>query len=64
MNVSCSRTQHSDAGEAPTGKTRPFITERLLMGGKESLQTNKQKSCHQFSAFELSEVELKGVWFF
>ena len=23
-------------------KTRPFITERLLMGGKESNQTNKQ----------------------
>ena len=25
-------------------KTRPFITERLLMGCKESNQTNKQKS--------------------
>ena len=24
-------------------KTRPFITERLLMGRKESIQTNKQK---------------------
>ena len=24
-------------------KTRPFITERLLMGGKESNQTNKTK---------------------
>ena len=24
-------------------KTRPFITERLLMGRKESNQTNKQK---------------------
>ena len=24
-------------------KTRPFITERLLMGRKESKQTNKQK---------------------
>ena len=25
-------------------KTRPFITERLLMGRKESNQTNKSKS--------------------
>ena len=27
-------------------KTRPFITERLLMGRKESNQTNKQTNCH------------------
>ena len=27
-------------------KTRPFITERLLMGRKESNQTNKQKIYH------------------
>ena len=27
-------------------KTRPFITERLLMGRKESNQTNKQISSH------------------
>ena len=26
-------------------KTRPFITERLLMGRKESNQTNKNKNC-------------------
>ena len=26
-------------------KTRPFITERLLMGRKESNQTNKNKYC-------------------
>ena len=26
-------------------KTRPCLTERLLMGGKESNQTNKQTSC-------------------
>ena len=26
-------------------KTRPFITERLLMGPKESNQTNKQNAC-------------------
>ena len=25
-------------------KSRPFITERLLMGRKESIQTNKTKS--------------------
>ena len=27
-------------------KTRPFITERLMMGRKESNQTNKQKKQH------------------
>ena len=26
-------------------KTSPYITERLLMGRKESNQTNKQKAC-------------------
>ena len=26
-------------------KTRPFITERLLMGRKESKQANKQTNC-------------------
>ena len=26
-------------------KTRPFITERLLMRGKESNQTNKSQNC-------------------
>ena len=30
-------------------KTRPFITERLLMGRKESNQTNKQKRTLAFS---------------
>ena len=29
-------------------KTRPFITERLLMGRKESNQTNKQTKVHSF----------------
>ena len=28
-------------------KTRPFITERLLMGRKESNQTNKTNNCEQ-----------------
>ena len=32
-------------------KTRPFITERLLMGRKESNQTNKQYKFHQASRF-------------
>ena len=27
-------------------KTRPFITERLLMGRKESYQTNKMATCN------------------
>ena len=31
-------------------KTRPFITERLLMGRKESNQTNKQKHMKMSSA--------------
>ena len=30
-------------------KTRPFITERLLMGRKESNQTNKTKNQNKFS---------------
>ena len=30
-------------------KTHPFITERLLMGHKESNQTNKQKGCTRVS---------------
>ena len=39
-------------------KTRPFITERLLMGRKESNQTNKQtkprmKKCVLYGAFRL-----------
>ena len=29
-------------------KTRPFINERLLMGRKESNQTNKQTKLHSF----------------
>ena len=38
-------------------KTRPFITERVLMGRKESNQTNKQKvfwvpSCRPFTISE------------
>ena len=32
-------------------KTRPFIAERLLMGGKESNQTNKQNKCSFSLAF-------------
>ena len=30
-------------------KTRPFITERLLMGRKETNQTNKQNICCGYS---------------
>ena len=32
-------------------KTRPFITERLLMGRKESNQTNKQTTGGEFHEF-------------
>ena len=37
-------------------KTRPFITERLLMGRKESNQTNKQNNsnCIELGMFALS----------
>ena len=36
-------------------KTRPFITERLLMGRKESNQTNKQNTSNgtQFFVFKI-----------
>ena len=30
-------------------KTRPYITERLLMGRKESNQTNKTKQTSEFN---------------
>ena len=32
-------------------KTRSFITERLLMGGKESNQTNKANKCQKMLGF-------------
>ena len=39
-------------------KTRPFITERLLMGRKESNQTNKQTAfCGTSSGSSLFEYE-------
>ena len=38
-------------------KTRPFITERLLMGRKESNQTNKTKAT-QFYVFLLLSANL------
>ena len=43
-------------------KTRPFITERLLMGCKESNQTNKQNICCGYSK-ELSGMTIMR-WFF
>ena len=33
-------------------KTRPFITERLLMGRKESNQTNKNKTLHVLAHYQ------------
>ena len=37
-------------------KTRPYITERLLMGRKKSNQTNKQTKCAQHCFADSSEV--------
>ena len=47
-------------------KTRPFITERLLMGRKESNLTNKQTSrisvqCHLFYSLVLQEHLVEAV---
>ena len=39
-------------------KTRPYITERLLMGRKESNQTNKQTNIRFRRYFEFSDLEL------
>ena len=40
-------------------KTRPFITERLLMGCKDSNQTNKQTN--PLSQSSISEVEFEHL---
>ena len=40
--VSLSKNINPSLGLVQPRKTRPFITERLLMGRKESNQTNKQ----------------------
>ena len=40
-----------------TRKTRPFITERLLMGRKESNQTNKKKN-NKISNFPRDEARM------
>ena len=49
-------------------KTRPYITERLLMGCKESNQTNKQKNSRTYivlNIFLLKHREhLKELWYF
>ena len=39
-------------------KTRPFITERLLMGRKESNQTNKQTCSNMISMEALTDLKL------
>ena len=41
--VSLSKSINPSLVLVQTRKTRPFITERLMMGRKESNQTNKQK---------------------
>ena len=43
-------------------KTRPFITERLLMGCKETNQTNKQTSTKK--AIELEHIQQIGTKIF
>ena len=42
--VSLSKNMNPSLVLVQPRKTRPFITERLLMGHKESNQTNKQNS--------------------
>ena len=47
-------------------KTRPFITERLLMGRKESIQTKKQKinSCATTFRYNFAaRIEIHGCVF-
>ena len=49
-------------------KTRPFITERLLMGRKESNQTNKQtiKGSHKMINLKIEfgkNKSLGTIWF-
>ena len=41
--VSLGKNINPSLVQVPPRKTRPFITERLLMGHKESNQTNKNK---------------------
>ena len=42
-------------------KTRPFITERLLMGRKDSNQTNKQITCHDDNA-SVSDITVNAMF--
>ena len=42
-------------------KTRPYITERLLMRPKESNQTNKQRCKQEYSIIILQADLLKAV---
>ena len=43
-------------------KTRPFITERLLMGRRESNQTNQTKMQHTNSSLNLCSIkECKAI---
>ena len=41
-------------------KTRPYITERLLMGRKESKQTNKQTN-HSSVVFMPTKIQLSQL---
>ena len=43
-------------------KTRPFITERLLMGRKESNQTNKQIQFSQNKLFNVNYLVENGIF--
>ena len=38
-------------------KTRPFITERLLMGRKESNQTNKLSAIERYASIDRSQTQ-------
>ena len=47
-------------------KTRPFITERLLMRGKESNQTNKSQNCltHGKNSVIMNLSSIENVYLF
>ena len=64
--VSLSKNINPSLVQVQRRKTHPYITERLLMGGKESNQTNKQTFCiflkHWHSIESVSEDKFFNVF--
>ena len=54
--VSLSKNINSSLVLVQPRKTRPYITERLLMGRKESNQTNKEQVVNERSHFRLCDI--------